>query len=124
MRHRRLLHVVPRGQRSENAPGGGTVATDVRVTLDVGTDAELPVVVRRERVRHFRPGQHVDDGQFGGHGVHVADGVAAERTGTRWEQIVVGTAGHGGVRRRIASGAKRARRRRSAERPSGGVRQV
>jgi len=116
VRHRGLLHVVPRGQRSEDAAGGGAVAgvaaaaaaaaTDVRAALHVGAHpVQFPaVVVGRERVRRLRPRQHVDHGQLGRHRVHVAAGVAAERAGTERQQAVGGR-----VRGRLAAGPRPAR---------------
>lgn len=104
MRYRGLLHLVSRGQRSENAQGGRAPAADVGPAFHLGADAKLPVVGRK-RVRHFRQGQHVDHGQFGGYGVHVADGVAAERAGEELQQAV----GPGGHVRRFVARPERAR---------------
>lgn len=123
MRHRRLLHVVPRGQRPENVARRGTTcaapaaAAHVGVAHHVGADVrrQFPaiVIVGRERVRRVRPGQHVDHGQFGRYRVHVAAGVAsgvstasaataaAQRAGTRRQQAVV--AGSGGRVRRVVA---------------------
>lgn len=130
VRHRGLLHVVPRGQRPENVARGGAAraapaaAAHVGAAHHVGADLRryVPavVVVGRERVRRVRPGQHVDHGQFGRYRVHVAAGVATDvtvpcaaaaagRAGTGRQQAVVGGGG-GRVRRLVAQRLGRGRR--------------
>lgn len=78
LRHRGLLHLVPRGLRVENAEGGGSRPP---VSVDEVERCQLRSYLahHRERVRTVRKGVHVDDHQLRGHSLYSFNGAASAR---------------------------------------------